>query len=156
MIEIDIPGFGEVRLAHAVLDFNGTLARDGVLEPGIRERIDALAAVVRIHVVTADTFGRVAAETAGLPVELHRVAGGREAEAKAVVVERLGARGVVAIGNGNNDRRMLRAARLAVAVAGPEGMARAAREAADVIVPDAPAALDLLLHPLRLKATLRT
>ena len=31
MIKIDIPDFGRLRLAHLVLDYNGTLAFDGHL-----------------------------------------------------------------------------------------------------------------------------
>ena len=32
MIEIDIPGWGELRLHFLVTDYNGTLACDGILE----------------------------------------------------------------------------------------------------------------------------
>jgi len=33
MFEINIPGFGFVRLAHLVSDFTGTLSVDGKLNP---------------------------------------------------------------------------------------------------------------------------
>lgn len=39
MIEIEIPGGETLRLEHLVLDFSGTLARDGRLLPGVRERL---------------------------------------------------------------------------------------------------------------------
>jgi soluble P-type ATPase len=50
---------------------------------------------------------------------------------------------------------MLSAAALGIAVLGPEGLAREAWEAADILTPDILAALDLLLHPQRLVATWR-
>lgn len=31
MIDIEIPGFAHLQLDHLVLDYNGTLARDGIL-----------------------------------------------------------------------------------------------------------------------------
>lgn len=34
MLDIDIPGFGHLHLQHLVLDFNGTLALDGHVQPG--------------------------------------------------------------------------------------------------------------------------
>ena len=37
MIEIDVPGFGALRLEHLVLDYNGTLACDGMLLEGVHE-----------------------------------------------------------------------------------------------------------------------
>jgi soluble P-type ATPase len=50
---------------------------------------------------------------------------------------------------------MLEAASLGIAVMQPEGVAIEALLAAKVAVPDIRAALDLLLHPQRLAATLR-
>ncbi len=35
MFELDIPGFGSVRLEHLVSDFTGTLSVDGKLFPGV-------------------------------------------------------------------------------------------------------------------------
>jgi soluble P-type ATPase len=51
---------------------------------------------------------------------------------------------------------MLRAARLGLVVVESEGAAGEAVMAADVVLPSIVDALDLLLHPLRLTATLRT
>jgi len=50
---------------------------------------------------------------------------------------------------------MMEAAGLSIAVIGPEGAAARLLAAADVVVRDIRDALDLLSHPLRLKATLR-
>lgn len=70
-------------------------------------------------------------------------------------MERLGAGQVVAIANGANAAQMLSAAALGIAGLGQEGLAVEALQAADLVVGRIDDALDLLLHPQRLVATLR-
>lgn len=156
MIEISIPGYREFRFEHLVLDYNGTLACDGELLVGVGMRLNELARNLRVHVLTADTFGKARAGLAGIHCELSILAAGNEAESKRAYVEKLGAQQNVCIGNGRNDRLMLEAATLAVAVLGAEGTATETITAAHVVTPDIIAALDLLTHPLRLTATLRS
>jgi soluble P-type ATPase len=155
MIAVSIPGFAELALTDLVCDYNGTLARDGRLLPGVGEALRELAASLRIHVITADTFGGVAAELAGLPVALTVIGPGGQAAAKRAFVERLGAAGVAAMGNGRNDGGMLAAAALGIAVLGGEGAAMATLAQARVVALGALDALDLLRRPQRLIATLR-
>jgi soluble P-type ATPase len=155
MLQISIPGMGDLRMEHLVLDFNGTLAVDGVLLEGVRERLSRLAQDLRIHVVTADTFGRAGQELEGLPCELAVLKSDGQARAKAAYVRRLGASVTAGIGNGRNDRLMVEAAALGLAVVQGEGAAAATVAAADVVAPDVLAGLDLLLEPTRLVATLR-
>ena len=57
MIEIAIPGRGEYRLSHLVLDLNGTLALDGKLIEGVAERLRRLNESLKLFVVSANTFG---------------------------------------------------------------------------------------------------
>lgn len=156
MLEIEIPGRRPLQLEHLVLDLNGTLALDGELLPGVEERLSRLAEALSIHVLTADTFGTAAGLFTGLPVSLEKVPEHDQAEAKAVYVQKLGPGRTVAVGNGANDGLMLGRAALGMAVIGPEGCAGAALRAAHLVVPGIEAALDLLLHPRRLQATLRT
>lgn len=155
MLAISIPGFGDLRLVDLVCDFNGTLAHGGQLLPGVGEALGALSADLRIHVVTADTHGSAAREVHGLPVSLHVIAPAEQAAAKRAFVERLGAGGVVALGNGRNDRAMLAAAAVGIAVLQGEGAAPETLASADVVVPTVIDALELLRHPARLVATLR-
>jgi soluble P-type ATPase len=61
----------------------------------------------------------------------------------------------VAIGNGRNDVPIMQRAAVGIVVIGPEGAAREAAHAADILVRDIRDGLDLLLKPLRLKATYR-
>jgi len=155
MLEIDIPGFGLLRLKHLVSDFTGTLSVDGKLLPGVREQLNRIAEFLRIHILTADTFGRARDELVGINCEVHILTGEDHDVQKEEYVTKLGPEGVIAFGNGNNDRRMLRAARLGIAVSQGEGCAVDAIMAADIHVTSANAGLDLLLNPKRCKATLR-
>lgn len=156
MITATIPGFGALRIAHVVLDYNGTLAVDGRLLPGVRPRLRALARQLQLHVLTADTFGTAERALEGLPCRLVVLDAKRQDLAKARYVRSLGAARVACVGNGRNDQKMLRAARLGIAVIQKEGAAAASIACADVVALSIVDALDLLLHPLRLVATLRT
>ncbi len=155
MIDITIPGSGKIQLEHLVLDYNGTLACDGNLLECVAERLTALAQVLTIHVITADTFGKVQAAMAGLPCMVRILPQTGQGHAKMAYVWQLDRTRVAAIGNGRNDRLMLQAAKLGIAVVGPEGAAVDTLHAADIAVPNIHAALDLLQNPLRLVATLR-
>lgn len=155
MLEIDIPGFGQVQLEHLVSDFTGTLSMDGRLLPGVGERLKAIAGFMKIHILTADTFGMAKAELEGIPCDIVILAGENHDVQKEEYLRKLDAERVIAFGNGSNDRRMLKAARVGMAVSQGEGCAVDALFAADVHVIDANIGLDLLLHPKRLKATLR-
>ncbi len=156
MIEIVVPGYRAFALEHLVLDFNGTLACDGTLLPGVRERLGALAGCLTIHVLTADTFGMAGKELAGLPCALTVLPADGQTEAKKFYVERLGDGVSVCIGNGRNDRLMLEASALGIIVVQEEGAALESLLAAQVVCRDIRDALDLLVHPLRPVATLRS
>ena len=155
MIEIMVPGRGGYRLEHLVLDVNGTVALEGQLIDGVTRRLAELRRLIAVHLITADTRGRQEIIDAQLGLEAVRIAPGDEAAQKAAFVQQLGGKSVCAVGNGSIDAAMLRDAELAIAVLGEEGLATSALTAADVVVPTINAALDLLLSPLRLVATLR-
>jgi P-type E1-E2 ATPase len=156
MIAETIPGLGTLRIEHLVLDYNGTLAFDGRLLPGVPPRLRALARQLELHVVTADTFGSVRRAMRKVPCRVVVLGPTRQDAAKARYVRALGAGRTACIGNGRNDTGMLRAARLGIALVQREGAATAALRAADVAAPSIADALDLFLHPPRLKATLRS
>ncbi|MGB8211939.1 MAG: HAD hydrolase family protein [Anaerolineales bacterium] len=155
MIEITIPGYRSLRLQHLVMDYNDTLAQDGRLLEGIRPRLESLAGNLSLHVITADTFGMARSQLEGLPCELVILPTQGQAQAKLAYVESLGLEQVVAIGNGRNDRLMLASAALGIAVVQAEGAAGEILAAADVVMPGICPALDSLLFPQRLVATLR-
>ncbi len=156
MLSVDIPGHRELHLHHLVADYNGTLAVDGRLLFGLADLLTRVAKLLEVHVVTADTFGLAARELAGLPLTLTVLPAGGQAEAKAEYLRQLGAETGVALGNGRNDRWLLREAALGIGVIQAEGASLAALAEADVVCRSAHEALQLLLDPRRLIATLRS
>lgn len=155
MFELNIPGFGHMRLAHMVSDFTGTLSVDGRLMPGVREQLNRIAEFLQIHILTADTFGMAKAELEGIKCDIYILTGDNHDLQKEEYVKKLGVDCVAAFGNGNNDRKMLKAARLGITVCLHEGCATDAVISANIMVTSSTDALDLLLNPKRLKATLR-
>ncbi|HXI18292.1 MAG TPA: HAD family hydrolase [Chloroflexota bacterium] len=156
MLSLDIPGRGVLEIRHLVLDVNGTIAEDGHIRPGVKERLARLRRQLEIVMVTADTHGRQAALDSELELEATRLETGKsEAPQKAALVRRLGANSTIAIGNGANDSDMLKEAAFGIAVLESEGTSLLALQAADILSRSVTEALDLLLNPRRLVATLR-
>lgn len=155
MLRIQIPGREELTLSHLILDYNGTIAEDGDLIPGIAPRLEDLSRVLSISVITADTHGTAARNCAGLPLSLLTYPTVQVGSIKAEEVKKLEG-GVACIGNGFNDIQMSDASDLSICVIGKEGCCGALLNHADVIVTSIQDALDLLLTPNRLRATLRT
>ncbi|HVB86729.1 MAG TPA: ATPase P [Candidatus Dormibacteraeota bacterium] len=159
-IAIEIPNFPDISIRRIVTDYNGTLSQGGKVSPGVIERLRRLHALVEIDVITSDTFGTASAELApaGLrPVLLSSDA--RHDQAKESHVKAHDAAHVAAFGNGNNDSRMLKAVKdvggLAIAVDNGEGCSVQTLLNAEIFVVGIANALDLLLEPIRCKATLR-
>lgn len=155
MMDISIPGFGQLRLEHLVLDYNGTLAVDGRLVPGVDERLAALSQSLVLHVVTADTFGSVQRELGGIAATVHVLSPDHQDKAKQAYVRSLGSAHTAAVGNGRNDCLMLQEAALGIGILLNEGASGLTLAMADVVCTAITDALDLLRHPLRLIATLR-
>ena len=155
MIELNIPGRGQIELEHLVCDVNGTLAVDGNLQDGLVRSLSAIKDRLTLHLLTADTHGRQKTIDLQLNLKAVRIQPGDEALRKAEFVRRLSAERVVAIGQGANDAAMLKEARLGICVLSLEGVAVETLMAADLVVPDIFSALDLLEKPLRIVASLR-
>ena len=155
MLHIDIPNGPTFAFRHLVLDYNGTLAEDGTLLPGVAERIVEIARYLQVHVLTADTHGTVAAQLRGLPCHIHIVDKSRQDRAKLAYVETLDPAAVVCVGNGRIDRLMLKEAALGIALIQHEGASVETLLNADVVCTSIADAFDLLLKQNRLRATLR-
>lgn len=156
MIEIEVPGReAPYRIRSVVLDYNGTVARDGLLLESAAERIRTLTEHAEVFVLTADTYGTVERQCEGLGAVVRTFPRAGAALCKEEIVRELGD-GVCAVGNGFNDIRMFDAAELRIAVMEREGVCAALLPHADVLVQSPADALDLLLKPDRLRATLRT
>ena len=153
-MEIQIPGRTSISFAHLVLDYNGTIARDGQVLWDITPALQQLSEQLSIHVLTADTFGTVHEQCAHLPVAVETFPSGTAAESKRDIVGNLEG-GVCCFGNGYNDRLMFEAADLSIGIIEQEGMSTALITCADVVVTRAKDAFELLVNPQRLVATLR-
>ena len=155
MISISIPGFGSLNLAHLVLDYNGTLAVDGEPVPGVIERIERLSQDLEVHVITADTFGTVKQKFEKRPCTVSVLGKENQDQAKLAYVNNLGAELTACIGNGRNDGLMLEGCALGMAVILREGASVRTVQSADLVFTCITDALDILLNPLRLTASLR-
>ena len=156
MKTIDIPGFGRLSPAHVVMDYNGTLAVDGKMSPGVGDRLRELSRELSLHVITADTFGVVRDALEGIACTLQILPAEKQDLAKRDYVRSLGVDQTVSIGNGRNDRLMLRESVLGIGVILGEGAFGGTLACADIVCTSILDALDLLRHPLRLTATLRS
>ncbi len=143
MLRLVIPGYKVLQLAHLLTDYNGTVAVDGKLVPGVAARLATLAQHLQIHIITADTFGLVEQQVTGLPCQVVVIGPEDQAGAKLQYIQALGPEQTVALGNGRNDHLMVQAAGLGIAILMAEGAASKTIQAADVLTPSILDALDL-------------
>ena len=80
---------------------------------------------------------------------------GNESDQKADYIRSLGVESVAAIGQGANDARMLKEAKLGICILSPEGTAVETLLAADLVAPDIFKGLEILDKPIRIIADLR-
>ena len=152
---IEIPHYRTLELKHLVLDYNGTLAKDGILIKEAKPLLHVLAAHYTIHVITSDTFGTVQAQLEGLDITVKVLQSDDHTEEKSDYIHRLGAAQCIAVGNGNNDRLMLQNAALGIALVGNEGCSTRTLTSSDIVCTSINDALELTLSPKRMIATLR-
>ena len=155
MIEITIPGRGNYTIKNVVVDLNGTIAVDGKIIQGVKEKVAMLGQKLNIFLATADTNKNAKDLIKDLPVTLYKIKEGEENNRKLQVVLKKGKNNTVSIGNGCNDISMLKESAIGICIVGREGASAEAMMVADLVVSNINDALDLLLKPHRLKATLR-
>lgn len=155
MFNINIPSFGDLSIEHMVFDFNGTIAIDGKLLDGVRESIEKYQDILDFHVITADTFGYVKKELAGLDLNLIIIPNGSQDTSKLNYLKKLGPEKTICVGNGANDRLMLKEACIGIAILLDEGLNSPTLFAADIVVKDIKDIFNYLEKPERLIATLR-
>ena len=156
MYELNVPGYKTFRLEHIVFDFNGTLAEGGQLIKGLKDRLCALSNDLKVHIVTADTFNTVRQEFSNTDIHIEIIdKKSRGIDYKKDFIKELGKNTVIAVGNGNNDAKMLNTAELGVAVIGKEGAAVSSILNSDIIVNDIKDVFNIIDNPQKLIATLR-
>lgn len=154
-MRIEIPGYRELNITSLLLDYNGTIAVDGVIRREVRERIEKLAGQLDIYILTADTHGTARTQCEGLNVTVHTFPVDNAMDNKREILDRIGGEFCACMGNGRNDARMFEAAAFSIGIIDREGAYGRLLQMADLCVHSAEDGLDLLLHPKRLVAGLR-
>ena len=138
-MKIEIPGYPSLDLKYLLLDYNGTIALDGIISEAVANKIRQLSDLFQIYVLTADTNGTARQMCEGLPVEILTFPNDAAMQEKQNILYSLGKENCAAIGNGRND--LLMYGRLMTAT--------------DLCVPSVLDALELFLKPHRIIASLR-
>lgn len=155
MFRLDIPGKPLLELEHVVFDFNGTLATAGVLDETVKHLIEKVKAFLEVHIITSDTYGSARNQCHELKVHVETLSGDNCGESKATFVKQLGATKTICIGNGQNDVQMFQTAACSIVIIGSEGCSVKALMSADIAVTNIEDALNMLLNPKTIVATLR-
>lgn len=151
-----IPNYADLEIEHIVFDYNGTLATNGALSNTTKDLLKKLCKQFKVYVITADTFGSVKQELADFNLDVVILQSSNHTQEKANFVQKLGLENCVALGNGNNDAKMLEVAKLSIAIIGKEGCATKTMLESDIVCYSIDDAIELFLNPNRLIATLRS
>ena len=154
-MNIIIPGGGPLEIKNILIDYNGTLALDGILIPGVEEILNDLSERFNIHVITADTFGSAGSQLKNVRCSFIRLGDQNQSEAKLRYLNGLGKDITSCIGNGKNDRLMLKESVLGISVIQREGAFTGTVIVSDIVMPDIISALELFRNEKRLIATMR-
>ena len=152
---IDIPGYKELNITTLLLDYNGTIATDGIIPESVKSRLRTISKDFDIYVLTADTHGTARKQCEDIPVTVHTFPVGNAADYKEEIINNIGGEQCVVLGNGRNDIKMFRQAALSIAIMDKEGMCAKLLPESDICVSAIEDGLDLLLNPKRIIADLR-
>ncbi len=154
-MQINIPGRKSFVIKSIVFDYNGTIAIDGKLIKGISENINELASRFHFYVITADTYGSVSKELEDINCEVIKIPESEQDISKLDFVRKIGADTTLAIGNGRNDKLMLKEAILGVGILQDEGICTETLMNSDIVIKSILDVFAYLRNPNRLIATLR-
>lgn len=154
MLEYNIDGREKIIIENLCLDYNGTIAYDGKLIDGVKEKIIELKNKVNIFILTADTYHTVEKQCEELGVTVKTFDKEGASKCKEEIIMSLG-KNTAAIGNGFNDIEMFDKSALSIAVIEKEGMCAKLLTHADIVANSIIDALNLLLDANKIKATLR-
>ncbi len=152
-MKLNIPNVGEIEIKNIVLDYNGTIAKDGKVKESIKKYINALSGEFDIYVITADTHGSAAKNLSDTSVKLQILTSNNHTKEKEEFVKSL--EDVFAVGNGSNDSLMLKEADIGVCVVEDEGASVKSIINSDIVCRSIEEAFELLIKPKRIIATLR-
>lgn len=156
MIIYDIPGMGKIKIENIVFDYNGTIAVDGKLLDEVKNFLIKLKDVANVYVLTADTYGTVEVECCKLGINIRTFPKENASYFKKEIVDQLGCKSTICIGNGFNDIEMFKICGISIAILGEEGCSGKLLANSDIVVKSIEDAINIILNENRMKATLRT
>jgi soluble P-type ATPase len=152
---VKIPGRETVEIKNVLFDYNGTIAIDGQLIEGVAESINELSADFNFHVITADTFGSVNNALKDVTCTVIKIPKQNQDQTKFEYLLKLGKETTLCVGNGRNDKLILKESVIGIAVIQDEGTSTDTLMASNIICKSIMDVFEFLKKPDRLKATLR-
>ncbi len=152
---VEIPGFKKVDIKDVIFDYNGTLAKDGKLKDSTKKLLKKLCENFRVYVITADTFGSVQKELKDFNLDIKILHSTDHTKEKESFIKSFKDGDTISFGNGNNDALMLKASSISIAIIGDEGCSKEALLNSTLVCKEIDGAINLMLNPRRLIATLR-
>ncbi|PHS39894.1 MAG: haloacid dehalogenase [Sulfurovum sp.] len=150
-----IPNYKKLEIKNILFDYNGTLAKNGKVGKKRKRLLQKICEQYQVYVITADTFGSVEKELNGLDLEVIVLSSNNHTKEKKDFLKTIGKKNTIALGNGNNDAKMLKSAVVSMSIIGDEGCAKKTLLSSDIICKSIIDAMELILYPKRLIATLR-
>lgn len=154
-MKVNIPGKQEIEIKNIVFDYNGTIAIDGKLIDGVKENINELSNKFNFFVITADTFGSVEQELKSVNCKIIKIEKSLQDISKEKFIKELGSNTALCVGNGRNDKLMLKEAILGIAILQDEGICTQTLLNSDILVKSILDVFEFLNDKNRLIATLR-
>lgn len=154
-MKFDIPGRKPFEIKNIVFDFNGTIAEDGILIKGVSENINELSRSFNFYIITADTYGSVENELKNTDCKVIKIPKSTQDISKYNFVKELGSDTTLAVGNGRNDKLMLKEAVLGIGILQDEGICTETLLNSDIVTKSVLDIFDYLRNKKRLIATLR-
>ena len=155
MLLYEIPGRDNIKIENIVFDYNGTIAVNGKLVDGIPELLNIISDHVNIYIVTADTYGTVRKECENINADILTFPKENAGESKKEIVEKLGCKKTICVGNGFNDIPMFEICVLGIAIIEGEGASGKLLTKADIVSRNIIECLNIILNKDMIKATLR-
>ena len=152
---IEIPGREKIEIKDIVFDYNGTIAIDGKLIGDVSKNINELSSSFNFYVITADTYGTVKKELENTNCKVITIPALSQDMAKLNFVKELGLNTCLSVGNGRNDKLMLKETILGIAILQDEGLCTETLLNSDILVKSIFDVFAFLKNSNRLIATLR-
>lgn len=155
MLLYEIPGRDNIQINNVVFDYNGTIAVNGKLIEGVKERINKLAEDVKVYILTADTYGTVERECKDINCKVLTFPKDKAGQFKKNIVKDLNGKYTICVGNGYNDIPMFQESILSIGIIEGEGASGKLIAQSDIVVGSIIDALNIILNKNMIKATLR-